>query len=77
MKISTATGRKYECDLAVENPSPPRLYLNLIEADAEEAAAVFADAKELPIAGYPAYTVFNSLSVSSNGVRVTLKKEEP
>lgn len=74
MKIKTKTGTEFECDMVAENPSPPRLYLHILNSSVGEVAAAFTDASELPIDGYPDYTAFQSVSVTPEGVNVTMKK---
>lgn len=74
MTIETKTGKSYLCDLAVENPSPPRLYLHITGTTVAKAALVFTNEAELPINGYPAYTAFDSMNVTPDGgINICLK----
>ncbi len=75
MEIMTAKGKKFEYDMLVENPTPPRLYIHIINSSLPEVAAVFTDQSELPIVGMPRYTEFQSISATPYGVNVALKVE--
>lgn len=74
MPITTHTGKTITCDLAVESPSTERLYLNCVGMTPVEAAGIFLNPAELPLEGYAAYTVFESMNVSPNGTAITLRK---
>lgn len=77
MKITTKTGKVFECDLAIESTSMPVLYLNIRNSTVKKVSAAFTNAaKELPLAEFPAYPEFYSMSATPAGVKVTLKKEE-
>lgn len=77
MTITTKTGKVFECDLAVENPSPQRLYLHILGATRAEVSATFTDiTSALPIEGYPGYTALQAIVETPSGIKVTLKKGE-
>ena len=76
MKIKTAKGIELECDSITSIPSPSRLYLHLVDIDMATANSIFSDSEQLPIEGYPSYTVLKSIiSEGSARVRVSLKGE--
>ena len=74
MTITTATGKEYDCDMILENPSPPRLYLHIPGATVEEVSALFSDRAELPIQGYGKYREVQNIIATSSGVRVSLRE---
>ena len=74
MIITTKTGKTFESDMVAENPSPPRLYLHILGTPLGTLAGIFTSPEELPIDGYPDYVQFQSISVTPDGVNVTLKK---
>ena len=76
MTVKTKTGKEFECDFAAENPYPPRLYLHILDVPLGTLAAVFTSPDELPIEGekYSEYIELQSISVTADGVNVTLKK---
>lgn len=74
MMIKTASGREFECDMVAENPSPPRLYLHILNASLSEVAAEFTNPAALPVEGFPMYDAFQSISMTPYGVNVALKK---
>ena len=74
MTIRTARGKEFQCDMAVENPSPPRLYLSIINTTVSKIASTFTNPKELPVEGYTRYTAFSSMNMTpEGGVIVCLK----
>ena len=74
LTITTYTGKTFECDLAVENPSPSRLYMHIVNCSLSDVARTFTDEAELPIEGYPAYTAFDSMNVTPDGgINICLK----
>ena len=75
MIIKTAKGTSFECDAVSENPSPPRLYLHIMNASLADVAAAFTDPAALPVEGFPFYDAFQSISMTPYGVNVALKKE--
>lgn len=75
MTITTAKGKEFNADLAVESTNPERLYVHIINTSVAVIAAVFTNSDELPVQGYPAYTAFDSMSITpSGGVNICLKK---
>ena len=76
MKIKTAKGIELECDSVTSIPSPMRLYLHLLDIGAEAAAEIFGDRTQLPIEGYPLYTVLQNVSPEGpTRAKVSLKGE--
>lgn len=75
MTIKTATGREFESDFPISIDTPPRLYLTIHDASLADVAVAFSDPLELPIEGYEYFDAFQNMSVSPDGIRVTLKKE--
>lgn len=72
-KIKTATGRELDCDMAVVNPDPPRLYLNIRNTSLSEMMQVFSNPTELPVEGYPKFGSLQSVSDAYDAVSVALK----
>lgn len=72
--IKTASGREFECDMVAENPSPPRLYLHILNASLADVAAEFTNPAALPVEGFPMYDAFQSISMTPHGVNISLKK---
>ena len=73
MTIHTSAGTAFECDMAVVNQNPERLYVHIINSPIAEVAQ--ACITELPFREYPDYTVFDSLNTTpTGGVNVCLKK---
>ena len=75
MKVITAKGVEFDCESITFVPTPPRLYLHLVNASMREAS-VFYEKGQLPIEGYPAFNTVQS--VSSEGaarIKVSLKVE--
>ena len=73
MTIRTASGQELESDFVVENPTPPRLYIDLKSLTEKQATILMQDG--LPIDGYPEYTVLQNLYPVDGGIRVVLRKE--
>ena len=73
MTVKTNTGKEFECDMTSEIDTPPRLYFHIKESTFGEVATAFSEEGALPVEGYPNFTVVQSISVTSDGVRVTLK----
>ena len=75
MELKTSKGMTLECEAITSIPSPPRLYLHLVNISLEDAKAIFAG-DNLPIQGYPTYTVVQSISLEGAArVKVSLKIE--
>lgn len=74
MKIRTAKGKEFECDLAVENNNPERLYIHLTDKTLMDVLPVFSKRGELPFVGYPDYTQIDSIYAAPSGTNLTLKK---
>ena len=76
MKIKTAKGIELKCDSVTSIPSPMRLYLHLIDIGVEAAVEIFGDRTQLPIEGYPLFTVLQNVSPEGpTRVKVSLKGE--
>lgn len=83
MTVRTKAGHDFDCDMVAENPSPPRLYLNLVGATMADVATYISDADGLPVTvidgdmkkKYSAYTEFLNLVKGQDAIRVTLKKK--
>jgi len=74
LKIRTATGKEFDCNVVTASKEPPRLYVYVVNAQAKEAALVFTDETELPLEGYPAYTAFDSMNMTPDGgINICLK----
>lgn len=74
LTIETKSGKRFSCDLAVENPSPPRLYLHIVGTPLSDVAMTFTDESELPLAGYQDYTAFDSMNMTPDGgINICLK----
>lgn len=73
--IITATGKHLDSDKVTTVKNPPLLFANIVNKPVSEVAMIFTNPEELPIEGYPDFTEFVSLSISSNGVQITLEKE--
>lgn len=74
MKVKTAKGKEFNCDSVTFIPSPPRLYLHLVNVGLEEVTTTFYENGQLPVEGYPIFQ--NVQSISSEGaarVKVSLK----
>lgn len=73
MTVRTAKGKEFECDSITLIPSPPRLYLHIVNVSMEDATVFYEDG-QLPIDGYP---IFNKVQcVVSEGaarLKVSLK----
>lgn len=74
--IITATGKQLESDKVTTVKNPPLLFANIVNKSVANVAKIFTNPKELPIEGYPDFTEFVSLSISTNGVQITLEKEQ-
>lgn len=75
VKITTAKGKQLEADKVTTVKNPPLLFANIVNTPVADVAKIFTNPKELPIEGYPDFTEFQSLSISTNGVQIVLKKE--
>ena len=76
MKIKTALNKEFDCEAITMNPSPPRLYLHLVNTGMEEVNTIFGNNKHLPIEGYPAFNAVQSISPEGvTSVKVSLKME--
>ena len=72
MKIKTSKGTEFDCEGIASIPTPPRMYLYLINTSVEEVAKVLND--ELPIEGYPYFSKLQAVfAEGTSSVRVTLK----
>lgn len=75
VNIKTATGKRLEADKVTTVKNPPLLFANIVNKPVADVAKIFTNPKELPIEGYQDFTEFQSLSISINGVQITLTKE--
>lgn len=74
MTIRTKTGKEFECDLAIPNPNPQRLYLHIVNSPVKEVGKTFTDEDELPVECYEQYTAFDSINVTPDGgINICLK----
>ncbi len=75
MTITTKSGKQFECDLAIPNPSPQRLYLHIVGSPVKEVGKTFTDEEaELPIECYDQYTAFDSMNMTPDGgINICLK----
>ena len=73
MKVVTAKGKEFDCDSITFIPSPPRLYLHLMNVSLSDAM-VFYENGQLPIDGYPIFQNVQSVAVEGTArVKVSLK----
>lgn len=72
MTIKTSKGTELECEAVTYNPMPSRLYLHLVNTSVEATEEIFS--KELPIEGYPLFTVVQAISSEGgSAVKVSLR----
>lgn len=75
MKVITAKGNEFECESITFIPSPPRLYLHLINTSVSDATVLYEEG-QLPIEGYPAFNAVQSISTEGTArTKVSLKIE--
>ena len=76
MQVKTSAGIPLECESITSIPSPPRLYLHLINSSIEDANRIFIEGNQLPLQGYPAFTEVQSISQEGSArVKVSLRIE--
>ena len=76
MQVKTSVGNILECESITSIPSPPRLYLHLINTSIETANKIFVEENQLPLQEYPAFTEVQSISQEGSArVKVSLRIE--
>lgn len=79
-KITTATGKEFDCDFFSSIPEPPRLYLNIVNTTFARVAEVFfnpTETMQLRCGRYyfAQFTRLVSISPGNGAVQVALAKE--
>ena len=79
-KITTATGKQFDCDSVVQIDDPRRVYITIHGATIGEVAAVFSDPRETVQLYYGNLYIANHTTllaiIPENGmIRVNLTKE--
>lgn len=76
MQVKTSAGNTLECESITSIPSPPRLYLHLINTSIETVNKIFVEENQLPLQEYPAFTEVQSISQEGSArVKVSLRIE--
>lgn len=79
-KLTTATGKKFDCDFFANNPASGIAHIRITGADLLTVAKVFGDPKETVQLWYEGmylsqYTKLAALVPEGNVIRVNLEKE--
>lgn len=78
-KLKTATGKQFDCDVAVTIPNPPQLFLFIHNSTIVDTAAVFSNPKETfqlwhEHEYFSNYTNLTSISPDGNMIQVVLSR---
>ena len=72
--ITTATGKKFDSDYAVENTNFDLAFVSILGKSRDEVEAVFKNAEELPLDCFPEYKTLGGFLDAGTATKLLLKK---
>ncbi len=75
MTLKTANGKELNCDFCVESNSTGRLYIHFTDITFMKLIPIITNKNALPLEGYEEYVELESISDSTDGVNVDLRKK--